>query len=53
MSSIIQNKRRERRKILVLLGIALAACALSACGIRTDPSPRDIDPSRQTELNGK
>jgi hypothetical protein len=50
MRSIVQSKRSS---IASLLGIALAACALSACGIRTDLSPRDIDPSRQTELNGK
>lgn len=53
MSLNIRSNRRERRKTLVLLGVALAACALSACGIRTDQFPRDIDPSRQTELNGK
>jgi hypothetical protein len=36
-----------------IVGVVLVVCALSSCGIRTDQVPRDIDPSRQTELNGK
>jgi hypothetical protein len=36
------------------LGIILIiAAVLSSCGIHTEQFPRDIDPSRQSELNGK
>lgn len=33
--------------------ILIVATTLSSCGVNTDQFPRDIDPSRQTELNGK
>jgi hypothetical protein len=33
--------------------ISIVATMLSSCGVNTDQFPRDIDPSRQTELNGK
>jgi hypothetical protein len=38
----------------ISLGIILIiATMLSSCGIHTEQIPRDIDPSRQSELNGK
>jgi hypothetical protein len=41
-------------RIRLTLGIILTVVAtLSSCGVNTDQFPRDIDPSRQTELNGK
>jgi hypothetical protein len=33
--------------------ILIVAAMLSSCGIHTEQLPRDIDPSRQSELNGK
>jgi hypothetical protein len=43
-----------KSRIRLTLGIILIAVAiLSSCGVDTDPFPRDIDPSRQTELNEK
>jgi len=41
-------------RIKLAIGIILiVATTLSSYGINTDQFPRDIDPSRQTELNGK
>ena len=40
--------------IRLILGIIFTVAAmLSSCGVKTDQFQRDIDPSRQTELNGK
>ena len=33
--------------------MVIIATMISSCGVHTDQFPRDIDPSRQTELNGK
>jgi hypothetical protein len=41
-------------RIKLTLGvICIVATMLSSCGVHADRFPRDIDPSRQTELNGK
>ena len=43
-----------KSRINLVLGIIfIVATTLSSCGVNTDQFPRDIDPSRQTELNGK
>jgi len=43
-----------KSRIRLTLGIILiVATALSSCGVDNDQFPRDIDPSRQSELNGK
>ncbi len=43
-----------KSRVTFTLGIILiVATALSSCGVDTDQFPRDIDPSRQTELNGE
>jgi hypothetical protein len=43
-----------KSRIKLALGIILfVVTTLSSCGVNTDQFPRDIDPSRQTELNGK
>jgi len=43
-----------KSRIKITLGIILiVVTTLSACGVHTDQFPRDIDPSRQSELNGK
>ena len=43
-----------KSKSKLSFGIILMIVAmLTSCGIRTDQFPRDIDPSRQSELNGK
>ena len=43
-------KLRIRLSIGIILIVAMT---LPSCGIHTDEFLRDIDPSRQTELNGK
>jgi len=41
-------------RIKITLGIILiVATTLSSCGVHADQFPREIDPSRQAELNGK
>lgn len=41
------------RRFLGGLVIAVISFALTSCGVNMDQFPRDIDPARQSELNGK